>query len=347
MWKSSIRIELKEPLGEGAQGCVFKALRVDGASGLTQTVAVKVLHSETAVELWKKEFESLSRVRSPYCVQVFAFERVNGRPALVLELVDGVSLLDLGRMCVLGEQEIDEVIAQIQNGLVDLEAHGICHGDLGPQNVMVDRDGRVRLLDFGLANGIDRLTAEFAAPERLNGAPASLASDLYSLGRIESFLRGEALADSSLLHIEPARRDLRAFSARTSVQASLASTIRAALERRHLHAGMETRTHVVKRRTTWPARALTSGAVALLTTFTTPGASVNRRDEIGCISFRTKAWHFFVVDGRPVGYAPVTVPLTAGQEHSIEWASPRGKGRKRIRVRRDEQRVLQDRDFSH
>src|SRR3954471_20522810 len=109
MWRQEIRTQLKELLGEGGQGCVFKALRTDRESRLSQTVAVKILHSKTAVELWRKEFESLHRVRSPYCVQVLSFERVRGRPALILEYIEGVSLAALGRTCYLSEPDLTEI----------------------------------------------------------------------------------------------------------------------------------------------------------------------------------------------------------------------------------------------
>ena len=80
MWRRNVHLQKLELLGEGSQGQVFKARRLDPQSGLCQTVALKILHSRTAVELWRQEFESLSQIRSPYCVQVHSFERYGRRP---------------------------------------------------------------------------------------------------------------------------------------------------------------------------------------------------------------------------------------------------------------------------
>src|ERR1035437_9654097 len=114
LW-NSIGFELLELLGEGSQGSVYKALRSDRSSGLRQIVAVKILHSKTAVSLWRQEFESLSRVRSNYCVQVLSFEWFKRRPALILEFVEGASLAQLGQMCILNDDEIYEISAQLQS----------------------------------------------------------------------------------------------------------------------------------------------------------------------------------------------------------------------------------------
>ena len=188
-----IRLHLRKVIGEGGQGRVYEAVRLDPSTNLRQTVAVKLLHSRTSVDLWRKEFSSLAEVRSPYCVRVLSFERVRGRPALILEHVRGVSLTEWHRAQIGSPECRDEILAQVHAGLRDLRAQGSYHGDLSPNNVMIDDRGGIRLLDFGLANGHGadlRCTPEFAAPERLRGAPPEYASDLYSLGQLQTFLGG-------------------------------------------------------------------------------------------------------------------------------------------------------------
>src|SRR5690348_4746918 len=117
MWWSSVRIQRLELLGEGGQGRVYKALRHDRATGLTQTVALKILHSKTAVDLWRHEFESLARVQSAYCVRVLYFERFRGRPALVLEHIEGASLAQLSHSFLLDARDLDEIRAQLEQAV--------------------------------------------------------------------------------------------------------------------------------------------------------------------------------------------------------------------------------------
>lgn len=347
MWWREIEFEVQELLGEGGQGRVFKALRRDRASGLCQHVALKILHSKTAVELWKKEFASLARVRSPYCVQVLSFERVQGRPALVLELIEGVTLSELG---LLPEALIEEILAQIERGLTDLRDQGVFHGDLSPHNVMIGRDGGVRLLDFGLANATLRLTPAFAAPERMNGAPASFAADLYSLGRIEEFLRGRRL-NTPWLSFEPAKRTPRGVRSQGPHRQMLAGAAAAILQRRQHNAGLATRTQVTgttPRRRAWKLN--NAALLALITGFfslAVSGAAQNRREETAALSIRTHIWHYFVLDGVPAGYAPLNLNLQAGRRYRLEWTSPSGRGQREILFPRAGQAVWTDRDFSH
>lgn len=345
-WRTKdIEWQILERLGEGAQGSVFKALRADRASGLRQTVALKILHSETAVELWRQEFESLARVRSPYCVQVYSFERVRGQPALVLEYVDGVSLTELGRTCLLSDDDVCELIAQVRAGLEDLRDHDLFHGDLSPHNVILDVNGRVRLLDFGLANGCDRLTPEFAAPERLEGSPADHVSDLFSLGRLELYLRAGRGRPSPLLSYRREARVADAVTPSGERQTRLARIVAEVRERRARSLRMATRTalRVVARART--PRALVA-AFTFLAVIAAP-ASVRHGQPYATLLVRTRAWHLVKLDGREIGYAPAVLRVSAGEKHRLEWTSARGSGSRVIRLRPFERAVLRDRDFSH
>ncbi|MGE0527277.1 MAG: serine/threonine-protein kinase [Bdellovibrionales bacterium] len=358
MWTRQIQFEVQELLGEGSQGRVYKALRRDAHSGLTQTVALKVLHSENAVELWKREFESLSRVRSPYCVQVFAFERINGCPALVLEYIEGLPLSRLNHCLWLDSDEVEEIISQIEAGLRDLQEQGVFHGDLSPQNVIVDRNGRVRLLDFGLANCSARharLTPEFSAPERLAGEPAGWNSDLFSLGRIEQFLKGEdlsGLSPSPLLRLSPAERHGYGRTPRRKPQGGLAQKISTLLERERLARGLHTR-----RQEPGPS-AVRTGIVfsrlfasftiaSLLFVCSADTAHFHLPQPLATLLIRTQFWHRIRVNGTPLGYAPVSVFLRAGVKHKLEWTSALAKGQRTLTLAPGEQLHLRDRDFSH
>lgn len=356
MFKRPIGFEIKELLGEGSQGRVYKALRRDRAANISQTVAVKILHSETAVSAWKSEFDSLAKVRSPYCVQVFGFERLKGRPALVLEYVDGVSLATLGKGCWLQTDDIREILAQCEAALLDLYKFGTFHGDLSPQNILIDRDGQLRLLDFGLANcgaGLVRATPEFAAPERLCGEPASLAADIFSLGRVEQFLNGRTPAadpHSPYLHMNPEKRSLRGVFPDHERRNLLAEKVRSFQQRQTLARGLRTRTQT-RALTQLAAKRSVSGLLALLTAglmLLIPSAGRSSPlAPVAVLQIQTHRWHYFRLNGNPIGYSPLNLTLEAGRDYELEWAKPGQNGSRRIKVRAGRIYRFTDRDFSH
>jgi serine/threonine protein kinase len=352
---------LMELLGEGSQGCVYKALRCDRHSGMQQTVAIKILHSKNAVELWRQEFESLSRIRSPFCVQVLSFERYQRRPALVLEYVEGVSLGRLGQTCLLSVEDVTEVLAQIEHGLKDLHQHGIFHGDLSPQNVLLDVQGRVRLLDFGLANCHPdniRATTQFTAPERLGGAQVSVATDIYSLGRLEQFLiAGDSNVSSSYLDPEPSRRCFRHLPSHEARQKMLAEKVSRLLSRQKQNCTFTTTPMISPRpvhgpgggggRRTILAAALMTGLIASCI----PTASQSRHQSpsggVAVLNVRTRKWHLFRLNGRTIGYSPFSLPIEANQVMKLEWTSALRRGEKDLNLKPGDHLRLEDSDFSH
>ncbi|MCB0378795.1 MAG: protein kinase, partial [Bdellovibrionales bacterium] len=84
--------EIQNLIGEGLTSCVYKAVRKDPRGWTAQKVALKVLKSKKDVHILKNEFEKLQRVRSKYCVKLLAWETLPQGPALVLELLQGLSL---------------------------------------------------------------------------------------------------------------------------------------------------------------------------------------------------------------------------------------------------------------
>jgi serine/threonine protein kinase len=352
----TINLDILELLGEGGQGRVFKAIRRDPISNFSQVIAIKVLHSENAVDLWKSEFESLSRVRSPFCLQVYAFDRLDGCPALHLEYVEGVSLTELGRGLLLDSEDIEELLAQMQEGLRHLQDHGIHHGDLSPNNVLVDITGTIRLLDFGLANSSDkylRLTPDFCAPERLRGELPSIQSDLSSLGRIEQYLLGEDLNSvntSGYLKLAPEERCFRSeLSPVAERRRTLGKKVAALLQRRKLK-DVATQTFENNREVRPSARLSMLGLIFCLITgalATRGAASARQLSPTVVLTVSTQAWHKVSIDGVAVGYTPLRVYLEPGSEHVIRWTSAKGSGERRIKIDSDQPMHLGDRDFSH
>ena len=242
-------------LGEGLSSRVFAAIREDSRGFSRQEVVLKILKTETEVSWLKREFAVLTRFRSPHCVSVFGWENLPDGPALVLERIHGLTLDELYRKHAeypLGSAEIEEIVRQIQDGLAALHQQGLYHGDLSPRNVMVDRSGTVRLIDFALhtANepGVINGTPPYICKERWEGQPGGVASDLFSLGLMRLDLhcgldtapldarscrdRIEAVASLGcpLLEADPGKRRMRLIMESENARRQLGSMVRAILD---------------------------------------------------------------------------------------------------------------------
>ena len=189
------RFEVLRPLGAGALAEVFAAR--DTATG--EEVAVKVLHAHAAADpelaaRFRAELGLTRRLNHPGIVRVFELYEHQGRPFISLELLRGETLaerLERGR---LPPEEARRILREALLAVQAAHAQGIVHRDLKPQNLFLLEDGRVKLLDFGLARaaGATRLTAAstvlgtpgYLAPEVLEGSGGDVRSDLYSLGAV-------------------------------------------------------------------------------------------------------------------------------------------------------------------
>ena len=179
---------LEELLGEGATGLVYRA------SG---GVAVKVLRRERAGEQvprarFLREARVAARIDSRHVVPILDVSEADGAVFLVMPLYAGSLAGRLRTSGPLGVLEATDLAAQLGRGLDALHAAGILHRDVKPSNVLLDDDGVAALADFGLAHAADftRLTREgqvlgslhYLAPELIEGAEATAASDIYALG---------------------------------------------------------------------------------------------------------------------------------------------------------------------
>lgn len=181
------RFENRGEMGRGASGVVFRAYDKE----LKQEVALKTLprpKSDDAVRL-KSEFRLLARVTHPNLVELHELFVVDGACFFTMELVDGEHYLDYAMN---GDRlvRVQQTIPQLVSAIETLHANQLRHADIKPSNVMVTRDGRVKVLDFGLADAMSQRpkgdvrisgTLIYTAPEAME-RKAQADSDWFSLG---------------------------------------------------------------------------------------------------------------------------------------------------------------------
>ena len=193
---------LIEPLGEGGMGLVWLAERSDGR--FEGRAAVKLLHAgmvqRALAERFRREGAILARLAHPHIARlVDAGLTDDGQPYLVLEHVAGERI---DRWCDARQMALrDRVVlfAQVLQAVQHAHAQLVVHRDLKPANVLVDTEGAVKLLDFGIAKLLDDegapgeateltreggrvLTPLYAAPEQIRGEAVTIATDVYALG---------------------------------------------------------------------------------------------------------------------------------------------------------------------
>jgi len=144
--------EVLAPLGAGGMGEVYRARD----TRLGRDVAIKVLPGDVAddaerLSRFRREAHVLASLNHPGIGAIHGLEEVDGKPFLVLELVEGETLEERTAR---GRIPVDEAVAiacQIAEALEEAHEHGIVHRDLKPANVKLTPEGKVKVLDFGLA----------------------------------------------------------------------------------------------------------------------------------------------------------------------------------------------------
>ena len=185
---NSIRIKLHSAIGEGLSANVFRGVREDSRGFVQQHVAVKITKSAGEAGCLRREFETLLQVQSPHLVRVFAWDDHGDQSMLSMEYIDGVALSQLVSSCLLDERGVEEIITQVQEGLRALAAKNLEHGDLSPGNILIDRQGVVKLIDFAnpeRGSGIAHGTPPYMAPEVWSGEAPTIKSDLFALALLQ------------------------------------------------------------------------------------------------------------------------------------------------------------------
>ncbi len=197
VFDSASRYVWLETLGSGGMGIVFKVLDTE----LGVTVALKVLLPESeseddeSLERFRREVSLGHQVRHPNIARVHALGTAGGLSFLTMEFIDGQTLADLlaasGRV---GPADVVDYLGQVALGIGTAHEIGIVHRDLKPQNIMVDDQGKISVLDFGLAHRptLTPLTSalsfigtpRYMAPEQATGGRVDPRTDVYALGVI-------------------------------------------------------------------------------------------------------------------------------------------------------------------
>ena len=230
------RYRLQELIGEGAAALVFRA--TDEALG--RDVAVKVLRaplatSAAAADRFRAEGRAAAIVAHPNVAAVFDVAPEGESPAIVMEFVDGEDLASmLRRVGPLVPRRAAAVAAQVARGLAAAHVRGIIHRDVSSRNILINREGRAQIADFGIAQAMHEVDGSeaaarsgqrpegsvgYLAPEVLAGGPQTAASDLFGLGvvlfelltgrRPFDSLSGAALKERRSQSPAPSPRELR------------------------------------------------------------------------------------------------------------------------------------------
>ena len=182
---------LYSPIGEGGMGAIYRA--TDDMLG--RDVAIKLVRRKGADDqeyrdLLKREASSAGKINHPRVAQVYALNFHDGHPYLVMELVSGEDFASKSeREGKLEERAVLRMGLDVAEGLTAINREGLVHGDIKPGNIVLDRDGNAKLVDFGLSGVMRSIekgklvgTPNYIAPELLRGCQDTHRSDIYSLG---------------------------------------------------------------------------------------------------------------------------------------------------------------------
>ncbi len=191
--------QLEKLVGKGGNGAVYLAKRIDDFS---KEVAIKLIPTFSATKSnkdnFRRERQILARLEHENIAQILdGGTTSDGTPYLVMEFIKGVPLDEFCRQKSLSLNERLQLFEEVCKAVSFAHQNLVVHRDLKPNNILVDRSGKVKLLDFGIAKLLqpenfdfsenktlesNALTPEYASPEQINGGNITTASDVYSLG---------------------------------------------------------------------------------------------------------------------------------------------------------------------
>ena len=223
-------------LGTGATANVYAARTLRTG----RDVAIKILHpsltrDKASLEQFKREIQIARLIKHPGMVPVYNIMRLQGQVCMEMELLKGLTLKQYlhakERLSVALAQKIGAKLAHI---LLACHKNNVIHRDLKPQNIFLSKDGRVRVLDFGIAKmtavsdltktGVSLGTPEYMAPELFAGSSSDPRTDLYSLGIIlfemiagRPPFQGDSIAELFTTHLRTPVPNIQDYNPNTPV----------------------------------------------------------------------------------------------------------------------------------
>jgi len=186
------RYEIITKIGAGGMADVYKAID----QKLNRYVAIKVLKAEfkedaTFVNKFSSEAQAAAALAHPNVVNVYDVGEDHGLQYIVMELVEGITLKDyIQKKGRLTPKEVISIAVQVCSGIEMAHNHSIVHRDIKPQNIMISKEGKVKVTDFGIAKATSSNTistnamgsVHYTSPEQARGGFSDAKSDIYSLG---------------------------------------------------------------------------------------------------------------------------------------------------------------------
>lgn len=188
------RYELLEPIGSGGMAVVYLARDMF----LDRMVAIKVLREEYIddqefIRRFQREAKAVASLSHPNIVNIYDFGESDGKNYLVMEYVEGQTLKDIIKArAPLPLEQILDISRQICAGIAEAHSRNIVHKDIKPHNILIDKNGIVKVTDFGIAQAVNNITithnkgilgsAHYFSPEQAKGDMVDLLSDVYSIG---------------------------------------------------------------------------------------------------------------------------------------------------------------------
>src|ERR671916_433403 len=236
------RYRLEEKIGSGGMSSVYRAFD----PMLERWVAIKLMHRDISqdpdqLERFRREARAVAQLNHPHVVTVIDAGEDDGAPYIVFEYVEGETLKD--RIRRLGRLPVSEAVAyaiEIGRALEAAHASKLVHRDVKPQNVLIDRDGRAKVTDFGIARSMEAQgltatgrvlgTTDYVSPEQALGHEVTEQSDIYSLGVVlyemltgETPFRADTQVAVAMKHVKEPLPDVQ--RRRPEISAALAAVV--------------------------------------------------------------------------------------------------------------------------
>ncbi len=190
------RYEVKEELGEGGMGHVYRVFDTK----IKEDIALKLLKpdiaaNKTVLERFSNELKFARKITHKNVCRMFDINEIGQTTFITMEYVEGEDLKSvIKRMGSLSVGNALAIAIQVTDGLAEAHGLGIVHRDLKPQNIMIDKEGNAKIMDFGIARSVEGKgltiegmvigTPEYMSPEQVEGRAADQRADIYALGVI-------------------------------------------------------------------------------------------------------------------------------------------------------------------